>query len=137
MKKTFEFDEEIEASLEDIWNILKDPSTVVMEKITQFKKQDNLNWEEVPSNGVYNTYAATLDEATHTLHIVTHNSKWDSESNDIVIKLTDNGNGKTHVHVNYQIGTTAIFNIIAIEVAGEKLAHHASNTIFKHIKKQL
>ncbi|MEG0365762.1 MAG: hypothetical protein RR585_02940 [Coprobacillus sp.] len=137
MKKTFEFEEDFEASVEQVWNTLIKPSQIVMEKITAYTNTDDLNWQEAPSNGVYNEYHATLDESTRTVHIVTHNSKWDSESNDIVMKVTSIDDSHCHVHVSYQIGTTAIFNIIAIELAGEKLAHHASHTIFKNIKKRL
>lgn len=137
MKKTFEFEEVFEATPERLWEIIKKPSEIIMEKITRFNLTNDLMWEEVPSNGVYNVYEATLDKDNYKVHIVSHNSKYKSESNDIIMHIEAIDDTHSKVHVHYQVGTTAIFNIVALEVASKPLSHHVSHTIFHNIKKRV
>lgn len=136
MKKEFSFTQTYDAPFERVWEILCDPSEIVMEHNAHYDKISNTNWIDHTGQNVDNTFNADIDEASHTITIEAINSKYASERNVIVLNAKES-DGQTIVSVDYTIGTTAIFNIITMELLGEKIIHHASNVILKHINKKL
>lgn len=136
MKKKLSFEEVVDSPIEKVWKVLQDPSSIVVERNVKVDKDDDLHWIEHCNASVYNQSTAELDSVAHTLTVHTINSKYKSETNDIVLHLQEIGE-QTKLTVDYTVGTTAIFNIITMEVLGEKIMHHASNTVVKNIKHKL
>lgn len=136
MKKKMSFEEVLDSPIEKVWQALQDPSSIVVERNVKVEKEDDLHWIEHCNASVYNQSSAEVDSASHTLIVHTINSKYKSETNDIVLHLQEDGE-QTKLSVEYTVGTTALFNIITMEVLGEKIMHHASHTVVKNIKHKL
>lgn len=135
MKKNFAFSEELDFDFDTVWQILQNPESIFEERGGNYKVISATEWVE-HSNGIDNISHAVIDQVNHQVTVQTDNSKYDSETVHIVITLTKILEG-CKLHVEYTVGTTAIFNILAFEVLGKKLIGHATNTIFKNIEKQL
>lgn len=128
-----DFSDVINASVQEVWNVIKQPADIVTEGISKIKKQDDLHWIQ-PEGDVDNVFSATLKEESYEVHVVSVSSKYKSEGTDIVLSLED-AKGGCKVNVHYVVRTTAILNMIVLKTMGEKLEHHASNVIIKNIKK--
>lgn len=135
MEKAMDFSEQINASVQDVWNVIKQPADIVTEGFSKIKKQDDLHWVQREGE-VDNVFTATVKEECHEVHVVSVNSKYDSEGTDIILSLEE-ADGGCKVNVHYEVRTTAILNMIVFKTMGEKLEHHASNVIIKNIKKAL
>lgn len=133
MEKAMDFSEVIDASIERVWEVLHKPAHIVTEGFSKLRIEDDLHW--VQTEGEVDTNCtATLHEDTYTVHVVTQNTKYDSEKTDITLRLEE-VDGKCKVNVHYVVDTTALLNMLVFKTMGEKLEHHASNVIIKNIKK--
>lgn len=132
---TYNFDNTINANIEDVWEVLQDPAAVIAEGNERIEKESNAKWKQIVNESMYNEMSAEFNE--YTVHIASINSKYKGEQNDIVISLEAIDDSSTNVKVHYDIKTTAIFNKISLHLFGEKLMHHADNVIVKNIKKKL
>lgn len=132
---TYNFDNTINANIEDVWEVLQDPAAVIAEGNERIEKESNAKWKQIVNESMYNEMSAEFSE--YTVHIASINSKYKGEQNDIVISLEAIDDSSTNVKVHYDIKTTAIFNKISLHLFGEKLMHHADNVIVKNIKKKL
>lgn len=135
MKKTYEFHEVLETPMQTVWEVFQNPMPIVSERTKNIDVIDAMHWSET-SNGITNTSTALIEEATHSIHIKTENSKYPSETNDITISMQEEG-GLCHLDIRYDIGTTALFNIITFEVLGKKIGEHVEHTLLKHLKHAL
>lgn len=131
---SYDFDNTINANIEDIWEVLQDPATVIAEGNEKIEKESNMKWKQIV-NDSYNEMNAEFNG--YAVHISSINSKYRGEQNDIIISLEAIDEQSTNVKVHYDIKTTAIFNKISLHLFGEKLMHHADNVIVKNIKKKL
>lgn len=131
---SYDFDNTINANIEDIWEVLQDPATVIAEGNEKIEKESNTKWKQIV-NDSYNEMNAEFNG--YAVHISSINSKYRGEQNDIIISLEAIDEQSTNVKVHYDIKTTAIFNKISLHLFGEKLMHHADNVIVKNIKKKL
>lgn len=135
MKKAMDFKEIIEFPIERVWNAIQDPSKVTVEWNAKVEKISDTEWNEIVNETSSNHCKATYDTSSYSLHIEAVNSKYDSETNDIKIHLNKASEDTTEISIHYEIGTTAIFNIIAMDVLGKKLVHHAGEVVVKNIIK--
>lgn len=131
---SYDFDNTINANIEDIWEVLQDPATVIAEGNEKIEKESNMKWKQIV-NDSYNEMNAEFNG--YAVHISSINSKYRGEQNDIIISLEAIDEQSINVKVHYDIKTTAIFNKISLHLFGEKLMHHADNVIVKNIKKKL
>lgn len=136
MKKELTFEEILAYPVERVWEVLQDPADIVVEKNVKVEKKDALHWIEHVNATAFNESEATIHADEHKIIIHTINSKYASETNQIILQVSAQGED-TKLTVDYTVGTTALFNIITMEVLGEKIMHHASNTIVKSIKHKL
>lgn len=132
---SYDFDNTINANIEDIWEVLQDPATVIAEGNEKIEKESNTKWKQIVNENIFNEMSAEFIE--YTVHISSVNSQYKGEKNDIIISLEAIDEQSTNVKVHYDIKTTAIFNKISLHLFGEKLMHHADNVIVKNIKKKL
>lgn len=132
---TFKFENVIEAPMSEVWNILQDPASVISEWNAKIEKISNEEWKEIESNDLYNTMHATFNE--NSVHITSINSKYPSESIDILLSLEKIDDASTKIKVHYNVKTGALFNKISLGLFGDKIAHHVDNVIVKNIKKKL
>ena len=135
MEKVFDFSEELHASIDQVWEVIKKPVHIISEKNAKITIEDDLNWVQHDGE-VDNECHATLDESAYKVHVVTTNTKYRTEGTDVILELMPEGS-HCKVHVHYVIKTKAIFNMVVFKAFGEKLEHHATNVILKHIKKAL
>lgn len=131
---SYDFENTINAKIEDIWEVLQDPAEVIAEGNEKIEKESNAKWKQIVGDS-YNEMNAEFNE--YTVHISSFNSKYTEEQNDIFISLEAIDDQSTNVKVHYDIKTTAIFNKVSLHFFGEKLMHHADNVIVKNIKKKL
>lgn len=132
---TFEFENVIEASMSEVWSILQDPAPVISEWNAKIEKISNEEWKELESDDIYNTIHATFNE--NSVHITSVNSKYPSESVEILLSLEKIDDTSTKIKVHYHVKTGALFNKISLGLFGDKIAHHVDNVIVKNIKKKL
>lgn len=136
MKKELEFCELLPYSLKKVWAVLQQPADVVCEPNVKVEKLSDTQWVEHCSDGASNNSTAHIDEEQHKVVVETVNSKYTTETNVIELVLKETGD-QCELHVDYTVGTGAIFNIITMKVLGDKLLHHASKVILKNIRKKL
>lgn len=132
---TFKFENVMEAPIREVWDILQDPASVISEWNAKIEKISNAEWKEIESNDIYNTMHATFNESS--VHIVSVNSKYPSESVEILLMLEKIDESSTKIKVQYDVKTGALFNKISLGLFGDKIAHHVDNVIVKNIKKKL